>query len=130
MDFETAIEELSFHCGSHPDIEDPRWAAGFLQTLRPYRGQLDSASMDHVVQCVDAIADHLKTSPKLNRSAMNSLWGIMTYSRAWALHPDGMLQRNNLIAPDDLSTLSDWLDDLAERVTFMLDGGHDPKIDT
>ena len=45
MDFETAIEELNFHCGSHPDIEDPRWAAGFLQTLRPYRGQLDSAAM-------------------------------------------------------------------------------------
>lgn len=41
MDFDSAIEELSFHCGTHPDIDHPRWDAGFLQTLRPYRGQLD-----------------------------------------------------------------------------------------
>ncbi len=73
MDFETAIEELSFHCGSHTDVDDPRWAAGFLQTLRPYRGRLDTDAMDRVIQCVDAVSSHLKTAPELNRSVINSL---------------------------------------------------------
>ena len=123
MNYESAIEELSFHCGSNTDIDDPRWEAGFLQSLRPYRGSLDKAAMDHVTQCVDAVAEHLKTAVKLDRAVINSLWGIVTYGRAWAIHPEGMLRRNNLISEDDIAMLSDWLDDLAERVAFMLDGG-------
>ena len=42
MDYEAAVEELTFHCGTNPNIDDPRWNAGFLQTLRPYSGRLDA----------------------------------------------------------------------------------------
>ncbi len=129
MDYETAVEELTFHCGSNPNIDDPRWAAGFLQTLRPYRGTLDSDAWNNVILCVDAVADHLKSAPAIDRRVVNSLWGICFYARSWALHPDGMLPRNNLITVDDQTTLSDWLDNLSERISSMLDGGHDPKYD-
>ena len=36
---------------------------------------------------------------------------------------------NNLITKEDQETLSEWLDALAERIAFMLDGGTDPKYD-
>ena len=102
---------------------------GFLQSLRPYRGHLDAAAMNDVLNCVSAVAEHLKTADTLDRAVVNSLWGINHWARSWALHPDGMLRRNGLISDADRQTLSDWLDDLAERIAFMLDGGTDPKRD-
>ena len=127
MDYASAVERLSFHCGVNPNTDDPRWAGGFLQTLRPYRGQLDSDAMNDVIACVDAVADHLKTADTLDRAVVNSLWGINHYARSWALHSDGMLRRNGLISDADQQALSDWLDNFAERIAFMLDGGTDPK---
>ena len=129
MDYASAVEQLTFHCGTNPDIDDPRWAAGFLQSLRPYRGQLDTDAMDDVLACVDAVADHLTTADSLDRTVINSLWGINHYARSWALHPDGMLRRNGLISDADRQYLSDWLDDFADRIAMMLDGGADPKCD-
>lgn len=127
MEYDTAVEQLTFHCGSNPNIDDPRWESGFLQTLRPYRGTLNHDAWNSVLDCVDAVSPHLKTAPKLDRSVMNSLWGILHYSRSWALHPDGMLPRNGLISKEDQGTLSGWLDELGERIAFMLDGGTDSK---
>ncbi|WP_404309313.1 hypothetical protein [Neorhodopirellula lusitana] len=129
MDYASAVERLTYHCGSNPNIDDPRWAGGFLQSLRPYRGHLDAVAMDDVLNCVDAVAEHIKTADVLDRAVVNSLWGINHWARSWALHPDGMLRRNGLISDADRQTLSDWLDDLAERIAFMLDGGTDPKYD-
>lgn len=127
MEFDVAAEQLRFHCGTHPDTDDPRWAAGFLQSLRPYSGRLNQDAMERVLECVDAVADHLRTSPTLDRSVINSLWGIVTYTHAWALHPDGMLQSNNLITKADSAVLSNWIDDISRRVALMLDSGYDPK---
>lgn len=129
MDYDTAVEQLTFHCGANPNIEDPRWERGFLQTLRPYKGSLNHDAWSSILECVDAVATHLMTAPVLDRSLINSIWGILHYSRSWALHPDGMLPRNNLITKEDQETLSEWLDALAERIAFMLDGGTDPKYD-
>jgi hypothetical protein len=129
MDFDTAVEQLTFHCGSNPNTEDPRWRRGFLQTLRPYRGTLDYEAWDNVLECVDAVAPHLMTSDSIDRSVMNSLWGILYFARCWALHPDGMLPRNKLITSQDQVVLAKWLDELAERIAFMLDAGTDPKYD-
>ena len=122
MDYDTAVEQLTFHCGSNPNTDDPRWKQGFLQTLRMYRGTLDHDAWKSVLDCVDAVSAHLKSAPLLDRSVVNSLWGILHYSRSWALHRDGMLQRNNLMTKQDQETLSNWLDELAERIAIMLDG--------
>ncbi len=121
MEFDSAVVAPQFHSGSHPDIDDPRWENGFLRSLRPYDG-LDHEAWDHVMECVDAVAEHLKTSPVLNRSVINSLWAICHYSRAWGLHPGGMLRRNNLIKEHELVTLEEWIETLSERIAFMLDG--------
>ena len=75
MTFEEARERLRFHDGSHPDIEDPRWERGFLQSLRPYRG-LDEAAYLDLTACVEAVSDHLQHSGTLDRDVINSLWGI------------------------------------------------------
>ena len=129
MNYDAAVEQLTFHCGSNPHIDDPRWENGFLQTLLPYRGTLNQDAWNSVLDCVDAVSTHLKTASVLDRSVMNSLWGILHYSRSWALHPDGMLTRNKLITKEDQETLSGWLDELSERIAFMLDDGTDPKYD-
>jgi hypothetical protein len=129
MDYAAAVEQLTFHCGSNPNIEDPRWESGFLQTLRPYRGTLNHDAWKSVLDCVDAVSTHLKFESALDRSVVNSLWGILHYSRSWALHPDGMLPRNKLMSKEDQETLSEWLDELAERIAYLLDGGTDPRCD-
>lgn len=129
MDFAAAVQQLTFHCGTNPNVDDPRWERGFLQTLRPYGGTLNHDAWSNVIDCVDAVSTHLKTASVLDRAVVNSLWGIVHYSRSWALHPDGMLPRNNLISKEDQETLSEWLDDLSERIAFMLDSGTDPNED-
>ena len=126
MDYASAVEQLTFHCGTNPNTDDARWSRGFLQTLNPYQRELVPDAMRDVGVCVDVISDHLKTADFLDRSVINSLWGINHYARAWAIHPDGLLQRNNLISDDDRDTLSTWLDDLSERVAMMLDGEAKP----
>lgn len=129
MDYASAVERLCFHCGANPDTDDPRWAAGFLQSLCPYQGQLDADAMEDVLACVDALADHLATADLLDRAVINSLWGINHYARSWALHHGAMLRRNGLISDTDRQTFSDSLDDFAGRTAMMLDGSSDPKLD-
>jgi hypothetical protein len=70
MTFDEAKIELSFHCGANPMIDDPRWDRGFLQMLRPYRG-LKSEVYDHLLICLDAVAQHLKSAETLDRGVIN-----------------------------------------------------------
>lgn len=121
MTFEEARERLRFHCGSHPDIEDPRWEQRFLQSLRPYRG-LDEVAYHDLNACVDAVSDHLQNSGTLDRDVINSLWGICHFARAWALAEDGVLRRNNLITPADQEKLDGWITSISYRVAMWLDG--------
>ncbi|MFK7769568.1 MAG: hypothetical protein AB8B55_20315, partial [Mariniblastus sp.] len=76
MDYTSAVERLTFHCGSNPNTDDPRWTGGLLQTLRPYGGKLDTDAMDDVLACLDAVSPHLKNADPLDRVVVNSLWGI------------------------------------------------------
>jgi hypothetical protein len=124
MTFEEARERLRFHCGSHPDVDDPRWEQGFLQKLSPYRG-LDEAAFRDLTECIDAVADHLRHSDTLDRNVINSLWGICHFARAWALEEDGPLRRNNLITPADQEKLDTWITSISYRIAMWLDG-NDP----
>lgn len=80
-----------------------------------------------VIDCVDAVAHHVTTTQTLDRSVVSSLWAIVHIGRAWGLHPDGMLRRNDLITVEDQATLADWLDSLSERILHMLGCQHDPS---
>ncbi len=117
-----AIEALTFHCGSNPNVEDPRWEQGFLSMLRPYKG-LRPEVYDHLVQCVRTLLPHLKSAPKLDRRVISSLWGICHLARYWGLHPDGMLRRNGLITEEDQATLERWIEELSYDLMSILDGG-------
>ena len=121
MTFEQAVEQLSFHCGSNPNINDPRWEEGFLQTLRPYAG-LRKDVYENLLECLAAVEEHLKRAPQLDRRVINSLWAICHYARAWGLDPGGMLRRNDLISDRDQAQLTEWIDGIAEKVVLWLDG--------
>lgn len=126
MTFDEAREQLGFHCGRDLRIDDPRWRNGILATLRPYAG-LRRDAMTNVDRCVDIVADHLRHAATLDRGVMNSLWGIVHLTRAWALHPDGMLKQNGLITEEDAHTLEEWVDALSYRVMMLLDDCDDPE---
>jgi hypothetical protein len=119
-----AREQLAFHCGTDPRVDDPRWKIGFLSTLRPYAG-LRKDVLDDVDRCVDAVAEHLCNADSLDREIINSLWGIVHFGRAWALDDDGMLKRNRLITDEDAAYLANWLNELSFRVAMLLDRSAD-----
>lgn len=121
MNFDEAKERLAFHCGSDPRIQDPRYTEGFLSTLRPY-SELRRDVMDDVRACFKVVREHLADSPSLDRDLVNSLWGIVHFGRAWAIDPDGMLKRNNLISEHDSKELECWLNDLSHDIAMELDG--------
>jgi hypothetical protein len=121
MTRDEAIEELTFHCGTNQDLQDPRWERGFLTMLRPYRG-LRQETYDHLVRCVRALVPHLERDACLDRQVVSSLWGICHLARAWGLHPDGMLRRNDLISVEDQRRLEAWIEELSYDVMMILDG--------
>lgn len=71
---------------------------------------------------IEVLADELeKTS--VERELIAALWGICQYTRAWALYPDSMLQRNNLLTVEQINTLDDWMDTISYAVMVLLEGG-------
>lgn len=122
MTFEQAVEELTFHCGSNPNIEDPRWERGFLSMLRPYKG-LRPEVYAHLIECVRALLPHLKNDSTLDRRIIGSLWGICHLARSWGLEPDGMLRRNGLISDEDRLTMERWIEELSYDLMAIFDGG-------
>jgi len=121
MTFREAKERLRFHCGSHPDIDDPHWKQGFLQSLRPYRG-LDESAYHDLIACIDAVSDHLKHSAAIDRDVIDSLWAICHFATEWGLTAEGMLQRNELITPADQKTLGEWVMTISYRIASWLNG--------
>ena len=61
-------------------------------------------------------------SDRIDRELVRYLWQICHYARLWGVHADGMLQRNDLIAAEDVVTLESWIDCISE-VTVTLLGG-------
>ena len=122
MTYEEAVEQLTFHCGTNPDIENPRWKDGFLQTLRPFKG-LRKDSYENLCQCVNAVGPHLRSSAELDRDVVASLWAVLHFADAWAIQPDGMLRRDNLISKSDLATMRGWVLELREQIARWLDEG-------
>ena len=49
--------------------------------------------------------------PQLDAQIINALWSICHTARAWGVHEDGMLRRNDLISPADVERLESWIED-------------------
>jgi len=119
-----AKESLLLHSFSHPDSAvDPRAAAGFLGSLRPYGG-LNVQNYHEVMTALRVLAPKLGTEPRLDRDIVSALWGICHLALAWGVDPDGMLRRNGLIADADVRRLAAWVQTISYATMMLLDG-HD-----
>ena len=78
--------------------------------LRPYRGLRDDVLAD-VKASLRACAP-LFSKDRLSRE-LSTLWAISFFGRFWALEPEGMLRRNNLITDDEQNQLADFFRRLA-----------------
>ncbi|MEO1406113.1 MAG: hypothetical protein AAFV54_06440 [Pseudomonadota bacterium] len=116
-----AVELLSYHSGTHPDIHSPKWTQGFLGMLRPYKGQLLSENYHEVMSCIRCLAPALREEQALPRSPISSIWGICHLARAWGLAPGGMLRRSDLISKKDIATLEEWLNVISYTTMSLLE---------
>jgi hypothetical protein len=101
----------------HSVIPDPE---SFLGMLRPYHG-LHERAFHEVMACIIALAPELHRK-QLDRSVVSALWGICYCGRLWALEPEGMLRRNDLISDKDVKRLTDWIDCISHATMALIDG--------
>ncbi len=112
---------LSIHSFTHDDIKDPRMDNGFLGSLRPYRGTLNHEAFHEVLACLKALGPSFSGNDLVDRRTISNLWGICHLARDWAMHPDGMLRRNNLISDSDIDTIETWIDCISYAVMMLIE---------
>ncbi|OWA37133.1 hypothetical protein B9G55_03415 [Saccharibacillus sp. O16] len=122
MNREEAIERLKKHAFVHDDLEDEKMTKGFLGMLRPFDGTLIEANFHELMDILNVLADDLEQG-ELDRTLISCLWSICQYARAWALEPDGMLRRNELIADEQLQQMAQWVDMISYTTMVLLEGG-------
>jgi hypothetical protein len=111
MEIEDALIQLSFHSGRNESIDDPRWANGFLGSLRPFKTlDLVEKNFHSVVNCLRALFPYIQRNNQLDKQLVNDITTIIHFGRAWGVHEDGMLRRNNLISPKEVEQLDQWLE--------------------
>lgn len=116
-----ARELLLLHSFSYHDLEHPKRAGGFLGSLRPYHG-LKEKNFHELMEAIGVLAPQLQAA-KVDREIVSALWAICYLARLWGIEPGGMLQRNRLIAADDVDRLGKWLGVLGYTVAILLEGG-------
>jgi hypothetical protein len=122
MSREEAKELLLYHSFTHENINHPKAESGFLGMLRPFKGELIEANFHEVMEALKTLADELENEDKVDKEIILALWGICHLGRAWAIHPDGMLRRNNLIKEEQIQELEGWIEDISYATMFLLDG--------
>lgn len=63
----------------------------------------------------------LFASALLPRQLVSAAWAIVHLGRAWALEPEGMLRRNDLVSAPDLERLDEFLARISYAVMMLLD---------
>ncbi|OUS29459.1 hypothetical protein A9Q99_10220 [Gammaproteobacteria bacterium 45_16_T64] len=121
MNYEEAIQLLSYHSGYSEDVENPKWAKGFLGQLRPFSGELYEDNFKEVMDIIETIAVEIR-GKTIDQEIIAMLYDISTVPRLWAFDPEGMLRRNNLISEDQLTILNDWLIRICEAISYLLNG--------
>ncbi|WP_166828417.1 hypothetical protein [Thalassoroseus pseudoceratinae] len=100
---------------------------GFCGMLRPYRGLIEG-NFHVVMEALLVVGERIHNAEMVDRPLIESLWSTSSSMRFWGIHPDGMLQRNNLITPDDTRRLETWID-VFERTALGLLRGCPPYIE-
>ena len=120
MTVHEAIELLLLHSFMGDDVENPKMTTGFLGSLRPYK-ELDERNFEEIMQALRVLAPRFQDE-KIDQKILSALWCICHLGRAWGVHPDGMLRRNNLIAEADSQRLDEWIDAVSYAVMMLLEG--------
>ena len=123
MTFDEAKLLLTMHCCGGTDHNGQRRVLndGFLLSLRPYRGQLIEKNFHQVMEALVAVGESLR-APQIDRELMSTLYALCFLGRHWALHPRGMLQRNNLIAPPEIARFELWVEVIESTIHALLSG--------
>lgn len=111
---------LSFHSQRNESIEDPRWENSFLGSLRPYQGKLIESHFHEVMSCIQTLSSEL-TNNFIEKEVVSDIIGIIHFARAWGIHEDGMLKRNNLISESDSTKLETWIEIISYTFIMILD---------
>ncbi|WP_411845565.1 hypothetical protein AAFN60_18180 [Roseibacillus persicicus] len=123
-----AFETLALHSGSSPNVDDPRFDCGFLGSLRPYKGTLDENNFREVMDAMLTLRTRMMIPGKIGLEAIKDVHRILDLARHWALHPEGMLRRNNLIEEGEMDQMSEWLNIMSGTWKWILDGADDETI--
>jgi hypothetical protein len=115
-----ARELLQMHAGRHEDVDHPKWRHGFLGSLRPFSG-LRIENFHEVMKCIEVLTSELENQV-CDREVLAAIWGICHLGRAWGVEAQGMLQRNNLIAAEDVERLESWITQISYTTFCLLDG--------
>jgi hypothetical protein len=105
----------------NPDVYED----GFLGSLRPFRG-LHEQNFHMVMEALLAAGESIHQSPFIDRQLVNSVWSMCSSSRAYGLHPRGMLQRNRLISASETQLLEQWIE-VIESTALSLLRGNPPR---
>lgn len=119
LDYDTAKKILDAHAGTETET-------GFLSSLRPYSG-LREQNFHEVVEAILVVLAHHPSEGPLDRDVVDCLWELSNTARRWGLEPGGMLRRNNLIAPEDLGRLQEWVETV-EWLTRSFISGMEPYL--
>lgn len=116
-----AHELLQMHAGRHPNTNHPKWAFGFLGSLRPYSG-LRVENFHEVMACLKVLANELGSGATCDRELIAAIWGICHLGRAWGVEPGGMLRSNNLIPTEQVDRIDSWIAQISYAAFCLLDG--------
>ena len=126
MDYDEAKHLLLIHGpGTTNAAGEPlvQWD-GFTASLRPYSG-LHEKNFHLIMEALLTAGERIYQASTVERDLVHAIWEICSTSRGWGLHPEGMLQRNELISPADSVRLETWIDTI-EQATLTLLGGRPP----
>lgn len=99
-------------------IQHAESESGFLGMLRPYHG-LREEHFHEVMACLRAVRPAIAEGPR-DRELERAVWSLCHLARSWGLDPDGMLQRNKVIAPEDVRKLQSWVDTISWTIFWLL----------
>lgn len=94
-----------------------------LGSLRPYRGTLPHNVFHKTIEAIRTLSPMLSGHGPLDRGVVSTLWSLCHLMRCWGLDPQGMLQRNDLLAAREVSTLRRWQYAMSDAVCVLLDSG-------
>ena len=93
----------------------------FLRSLRPFSGSLKTQHFHEIIAAVRVLAADFGAQQP-SHETVSLLYSIIYCARAWGLSPQGMLQTNALLTPEQTATLAAWVEIMEETLYYLLQG--------